>query len=234
MANFTDLQAAARRHAQVDSSIVSQTSNGDEESHCREAVRTYSQVRPYVDAVSVAALSDASQPPVYSLSSAVTGWVEDSWTVVECYQRSNGECERISGWSVIREAGVSKLIFDSYPGQFWLRYARPHDPDDDPFLFPREDLDAISHLAAALILEQAADYYGRQYNRTMGADSSNTEQQSFNYAQRAKDQRKIFTDAMAARPKSLGSSGGAKRANWSTRGLMGRDHFWTDRWDRDE
>lgn len=230
MAKFIDLQLKARRHSQIDPEVVKQTQGGDEEEHCREALRIYSGKRPYVDAVEVPQLT-AGTPPVWTLSELVEGWTEDSHKVVELYVRVDGERTRFpsNSWSVVREGGVSKLQLEFDPGQpFWMRFSAQHDPEADPFLFPAEDLDAVAHLAAALILEQAANWHGRQYNRTMGVDGANPQDQSFNYAQRAKDQRKLYDEAMESRPQV---AGGFKRANWSSKNSAGgKDGFWSSRY----
>lgn len=229
MSKFVDLKLKARRHAQVDSEVVTQSDGGDEEEHCREALRQYSQVRPYVDAVLVPKLTVGADP-VWTLSDLVDGWTEDSHQVTELYIRDGGERTRFpsNSWAVVRESGVSKLQLDSDPGrEFWMRYSAQHDPTADPFLFPAQDLDAIAHLAAALILEQAANHHGRQYNQTMDADGSNTQQQSVNYAMRARDQRKLYQEYLDRRP---AVAGGFKRANWSSGGVDGKDSFWTNRY----
>lgn len=230
MAKFIDLQLKARRHAQVDSEVVTQTEGGDEEEHCREALRIYSQGRPYLDAVEVAQL-DAGASPLWNLVDLVEGWTTDSHQVVELYVRDGGERTRFPSnfWSVVREGGQSCLQLDQNPGRaFWMRYTRQHDPADDPFAFPAQDLDAVAHLAAALILEQAANWHGRQYSRTMDSEGSNTQQQSLNYAMRAKDQRRIYEEFIEKRPDV---AGGFKRANWSSRNSAGgKDGFWDSRY----
>ncbi len=230
MATFANLVSKARTIAKVDASVVSQSS-GEEEELCKEALRTYSQARPFVDAVEVAQLA-AGADPVWNMADIVSGWVEDAHQVIDLYRRVGGERFRIPGlgWTTLREAGVTKLCLDFNPGfAFYVRYGGEHLSTDSPFKFPLADLDAISHLAAALILESAANFYGRQYGRTVPADSSNVQEQSYNYALRAKDQRKLYQDAIKSRPST---NSGFKRANWSSRGMGGRkDKFWDSRYD---
>lgn len=230
MATFANLVSKARTIAKVDPTVVTQTSGGEEEELCKEALRTYSQARPFVNAVEVAQLA-AGATPVWNMVDLVPTWVEDAHQVQELYRRVGGERQRLPGlgWTTLREEGVTKLCLDFNPGcAFWVRYGGEHLSTDNPFKFPLTDLDAISHLAAALILESAANFYGRQYGRTVPSDSSNVQEQSYNYALRAKDQRKLYQDAIKTRP---ATASGFRRANWSSRGLRGKDKFWTDRYD---
>lgn len=227
--SLQDLKQMARQFAKVSSNVVSQLDAlpsvvSDETLAVRDALRTYTKVRPLVVVVDLTATGD------YELSlSAISGYHPDTHQVLSVsWPIGIQDQHAISGNEI--------TVYQKSGGTWWLRFncrtpdstvsvelAKPHDENLMAANAPA-DIEAICHLAAANILRIAANFYASQHSSNIAADISNSEQQSVNYAMRAKDEEKKFWDYLGQRRQTSSA-----RANLGLPRRNEPDLFWNTR-----
>lgn len=235
--SLSTLKSRARTFARLPDSLVSQVDTGasganldsEETLALLDAVRRYSAVRPRRLVAAGSAVSGYDQ----ALSTLVSGWQEDTHQVLSVWypvaQQERREMQA-SDWVVYQKPdGTWHLRFlVDIPSQSWyLDYSAPHvltEATDTLSSAAPLDVDAVCHLAASLMLQQAANYYSRQGSTTLSADTVSTENQSRNYSMRAKEERAAYDEHIAGRPRPTQAL-----VDWGRPANGQSDRFWRSR-----
>lgn len=236
--SLSSLKSKVRTLARVDSAIVSQTDSGaggasldsGETVALLDAVKSYSLARPRLLVASGSAISSGYDQ---ALTDLVPAWAGDSYGALAVWYPLDGQerCQMLAAdWQVYQKPDGSwhiRFLVD-IPAQSWyLDYSCPHTLDLSTDTLSSEaplDVDAVCHLASSYILQQAANYFARQSSSTLGVDTVSAENQSRNYAMRAKDERSIYDAHIAARPNSTQGM-----VDWGRPAVGQSDRFWRGR-----
>lgn len=234
---LNDVRTRARELASVPASIVSQgTGTTDAEYRCiQSALEVYNQDQPR-ELVLVISPSGGSVYE-YSLSSRVSGWNASQYQVVRVVYPGNKQTENELDnryWDVYEKSdGTFWLRFtEDSPASgndVWVYYTAPHviDPTTDTLSSDNPgDFQAFCHLAAAYILEMAANYYAKLDESSIGADSQNYRDVTQRYQTQANNMRKVYSDHIS---RKRGRTSAV--INWDTTATGGRDRmFHRRRW----
>jgi hypothetical protein len=232
------LKTKARAFARVDVAIVSQTDTGagganldsQETLAILDALKQYSLHRPRRLSIQGAAITTGYDQ---DLSTFVSGWTPDSHQVVAIWFPTDAkERNELQGsdWVTYNNpaTGDALRFLTDVPGvDWWMDYTAPHVANTTEDTLSAEapgDVDAFCHLAASMILQQAANHYARQSSSTISVDAVQTDKQSQNYAQRAKEERQLFLDHVAMKAKT-----GSVRVDWGRPAKGQADRLWHNR-----
>jgi hypothetical protein len=110
-----------------------------------------------------------------------------------------------------------------------VQFIAPHLLDATPAdTIPLKHREAVASYAAQILCRQMASYYSGQRDAAVGADSSNGDSRSRNYAARARDYRAAYYAGIGkADPQSDKGNGGTEGAaaasvsSWAGRGRLG-------------
>ncbi|TXH55413.1 MAG: hypothetical protein E6Q97_08870 [Desulfurellales bacterium] len=229
--SLASLKLLARQFAQVSDSVVSQFDNGNVQSGetiaILDAVREYSQANPRNRTIA-ATLSGFE----VDLATLVPEWSADTHRVQRVWWptdlQGRYEVQPSDYWLFQKPDGTNWIRFTvSAPtSTCWIDYSAPHQLDDTTDTLSSEcpsKVEAVCHLAASNILRMAANYYARQHSTSITADTVNSEQQSLNYANRAKDERAIYEGRQQSIPSGSGFVDWGYPANGQT------ELFWRTR-----
>lgn len=210
--SLASLKLMARQFAQVPESVVSQIDasplQSGETVGLLDAVREYSQANPRIKTVA----STVSGFEI-SLSVIVTGWSSDTHRVNRIWWptdlQGRYEVQPSDYWLFEKPDGTSWVRFTvaSPTTECWIEYSCPHVVSSTEDTLSAEcpgKVEAVCHLAASNILRMAANYFARQHSNSIVADTVNSEQQSLNYANRAKDERAIYEGRQQSIPSGSG------------------------------
>lgn len=196
-----------------------------------DAVKTYGLTRPRPRSATYTLATGAYE---VKITTAVSGWSPDTHVIRRVWFPINQQGQyqqRPMEWDLYLSGdGYWYLKFLVWPptGAFTVEYGQSHvldlTPTDSILSEAPGDFDACCHLAASNVLRIAANSYAPQYNTTLGADSSNTSEQSKNYALRAKDEAAKFREHMDLRPTAP-----SERVTWGYNRGGNRDRFWNPR-----
>lgn len=236
--SLASLKSKVRAFAQVESGIVSQSDTGDgganldsgETLALLDALTAYNLARPRQLVVSGSAIASGYDQ---ALTSLVAAWAGDTHRALTVWFPLDGQ-ERNemlpADWQVYQKPDGSwhvRFIGDVPSEPWYLDFTAPHVVDTVTDTLSSEaplDVDAVCHLAASNVLQMAANKLAKQSSTSLSADTISAENQSRNYAMRAKEEREKFTAHMASR---AGSSQGM--VDWGRPAAGQADRFWRGR-----
>lgn len=211
--SLTSLKSKVRAFAQVESGIVSQSDTGvgganldsGETLALLDAIAAYNLARPRHLVVSGSAIVSGYDQ---ALTSLVAAWAGDTHRALTVWYPLDGQSRSemlSSDWQVYQKPDGSwhiRFAVDVPSESWYLDYSAPHVVDTGTDTLSSGaplDVDAVCHLAASNVLQMAANKLAKQSSTSLSADTIGAENQSRNYAMRAKDERDKFTAHMANR-----------------------------------
>lgn len=210
------MQLLARNYADVDPAVVSQGTGSVEEQCCKNAVRSYSALRPRQRTVGLF----GSGP--WMLSELVAGWNADSHRVTAVRTGTPPRPVDDSAWSVFQNPDQSWSLWVDCSATV-MNYSAPHQVDGSIDTIEAEapnDLDAVAHLAASYILAVAANHFAQLANSSISADTVNYQQLQANYGSRAGAERAEFQRHLDTRPVKR-----SVRVDYDSRSSSGRERL---------
>lgn len=193
-----------------DSEVLTDGPLSQEDRAIREAVKSYSTRLPRRAS---AMLTPASGR--VSLSE-IDGWGA-GWHVVELYV-DGGRLPGNTWVFSIDVAGQPQILVDT-DSPVQVLYSRPHSICS----IPEIDQDAVAHLAAGLVLNQAANLYAQKKNSTIDTDAVDYARLSGEYFMRSRDEKALYEDHMRRRVPKRSAT-----VNWASRSRSGLGRMFQD------
>lgn len=196
-----------------DSEVLSSGPLSQEDQCIVDAVKRYSTRIPLTSAATV------SLSGYRGSLSQISGWTQ-GWNVVDLYQ--GGVKLPGNTWSTgIGSDGVQQVVA-AVSGSVQVVYSRPHNLDSCTTI-PAIDLEAVAHLAASLVLNQAANLYAQKKNSSIDADAVDYGRLSGEYFLRSRDELALYEAHMSRRVRKRGAT-----VNWSSRSRSGLGRMFQD------
>jgi hypothetical protein len=196
------------------SEILSTGDDSQEDQAISGAVKAYSTRLPLVRSGSIVLTDHRGN------LTDIAGWV-DGWNVKEVYQ----DGIRLPGNTWV--SGVSgeghPQITASVTGTVQVIYGRTHELDSSGTTIPAIDHEAVSHLAASLVLSQAANDYAQKKNSSIDGDSVDYARLSGEYFMRSRDEAKLYEEHLKRRTPKRSAT-----VNWSSRSRSGLGRMFQD------
>lgn len=167
----------------ADAEVLTQGSGSQEDQAIADAVKRYSSRMPLSVATSLSTTGeiDLSSLDSWGTNSRVTG-IHDSHGC------------RLVAYS--RRGTVLKL---PRSGSFTVTYSVTHTLDDFGSTIPEIDVDAVAHLAAALVLNQIANLYAQKKNSSIDSDAVDYGRLSGEYFMRSRDEQSLYDSHISTR-----------------------------------
>lgn len=178
-----------------------------------EAVKRYSSRLPLQGSATLTPVSGR-----LSLNE-IEGWTA-GWQVVDLFQGlrlpGNAWIKGVGG-----DGGPQIIVETSSPVQ--VIYSRPHTLDGEGSTIPDIDHEAVAHLAASLVLSQAANLYAQKKNSTIDADAIDYARLSGEYFMRSRDEAALYGSHMKSRVPKRSAT-----VNWASRSRSGLGRMFQD------
>lgn len=236
----TTWQTPVRAMASVESEACSQGATGMEGQYIQDAINEYSRHRPQ----RLTYQGNAPASDTIVLTSLVSGWKPATHTLFNLYTPDRRMKVDGNDWETYLDGeGRPILWLASTPsGELWAEYTAPHVLVAEVVAVPPtieavegvdtvaaqapDDIPAIRHLATYYIMQRAADYYVRQYSKSLGAGDYP------NYLALGKEHLRHWQEHMGLVPPEGakgGDSGGVQpysgRVDWDSRTTGGSERF---------
>lgn len=230
----TNWQPKVRGMAKVDDTVVKQGADKEEGEAVRNAVSSYSKLRPR----KLTYKGEAPASDTIILESLVEGWLPATHSLANVYtpdRRTKVDGNELDTY--VNEDGKEVLWLASQPtGELWLEFTAPHvvtdQPDTDTVSAEAPgDLHAICHLAASYILMMAANEWTKIARSSISADAINYDQLAAKAKVQADAERAEYNRHMGIVESGSGSAGGTSttpysgRVDWDSRTTGGSDRF---------
>lgn len=188
----------------------------DEDLCIANAVQTYSIQRPRQLQKSI-----TDSGTTFALATLVSGWKADLNQVAEVRSGTPPLPLPDGSWMVYQDGdGASQLYIAAGSAPYVMTYFAPHvvsDTTDTISDQSESDFYAVAHLAASYILGDAANYFARMAQSTIGADSVAYGSLHQSHGSRAGAELAEFKRHMGLRPGRTGYI-----VNWQSRGALNR------------
>lgn len=201
---LADYQALVRQLVRDESGTLLQP--GDFDQAIELARLRYSQDCP------LRLVEDVTWPAAGAFAPTPEGWEQGQSSLVRAEHPVGQVPPSVIDLSVyVQPGGVQQLCVPDplQAGQVVrVTFARPHQLDGSGVTVPAEHQEALASYAAHILCKQLAAHYSGERDASIGADGSNTESRSRNYALRARDYRASYYAGIGRIDPQADKSGG--------------------------